>query len=138
MATPDSPSDGAITEGRKIVSYAANSRGEYELLPEFVWQPVQVVNRQAWLEIEKKIARSRKKVLAGQASCLHYYMTANQMDPGLLAGYTGQPCWKVRLHLIPIIFNRLSVKTLTVYAELFKITPDDLIKGRLQPPQGNS
>lgn len=137
MATPDPSSDEAITEGRKIVSYSVNGSGAYELLTEFVWQPVKVVNRQAWLEIEKKIARSREKVLAGEASCLHYYMTASQMDPGLLARYTGQPRWKVRLHLIPFFFNRLPAKTLNIYAELFKITPDDLVKGRLQPPRDN-
>ena len=137
MTTADHPPDEDITEGQKIVSYSVNSNGDYELVPEFIWQPVNVVNQQAWREIEKKIALSRKKVFAGLVSCLHYYMTANQMDTGLLAQYTGQSRWRVRLHLVPFIFHRLSAATLRNYAHLFQISPDDLIKGRIRPPVYN-
>lgn len=133
MELPDHSSEEDITDGLKIVSYAVNSKGEYELIPDYVWQPVNVVNHQAWQEIEKNIAASKDKIAAGRVSCLHYYMTANQMDTSLLAQYTGQPRWKVCLHLLPCIFNRLSVKTLQKYAELYKISPDDLTQGRLQP-----
>ncbi|OGQ94370.1 MAG: hypothetical protein A2521_09870 [Deltaproteobacteria bacterium RIFOXYD12_FULL_57_12] len=134
MEIPDHSSDEGITDGLKIVSYALNSKGEYELTPDFVWSPVNVANHQAWREIEKQITKSREKVAAGRVSCLHYYMIANQMDTGLLAQYTGQPRWKVCLHLIPFIFNRLPASTLKNYAKLYKISPDDLIKGRLRPP----
>lgn len=137
MTPTDHPADEDITDGQKIVSYSVNKKGDYELAPEFVWQPVNVVNQQAWREIEKKIARSRAKVLAGQVSCLHYYMTANQMDTALLAQYTGQSRWQVRLHLVPFIFNRLSAAALRNYAQLFQISPDDLIQGRLRPPVYN-
>lgn len=133
MELPDHSSAEDITDGLKIVSYAVNSKGEYELTPDFVWQPVNVVNHQAWQEIEKNIAASKDKIAAGRVSCLHYYMTANQMDTGLLAQYTDQPRWKVCLHLLPFIFNRLSAKTLKKYAELYRISPDDLAQGRLQP-----
>lgn len=133
MELPDHSSEEDITDGLKIVSYALNSKGEYELIPDFVWQPVNVVNHQAWQEIEKNIAASKNKIAAGRVSCLHYYMTASQMDTGLLAQYTGQPRWKVCLHLLPFIFNRLSAKTLQKYAELYKISPEDLTQSRLQP-----
>lgn len=134
MELPDHPFDEGITDGLKIVSYALNSKGEYELTPDFFWPPVNVANQQTWREIEKKIACSRKNVAAGRVSCLHYYMTANQMDTGLLAQYTGQPRWRVFLHFVPLIFNKLPASTLKNYAQLFKISTDDLIKGRLRPP----
>lgn len=134
MELPDLSSDEDIADGLKIVSYGVNSKGDYELTPDFVWQPVNVVNHQAWQEIEKKIAASQAEIAAGRVSCLHYYMTANQMDTGLLAQYTGQPRWKVCLHLLPFFFHRLDATTLKKYAELYKISPDDLIQGRLQPP----
>jgi len=67
-------------------------------------------------------------------SCLHYYMTANQMDTRLLAKYTDQSRWLVRLHLLPFFFKRLGVKTLKTYADFFKVTPDDLRQGNLKPP----
>ena len=137
MESPDHSSGEEITAGLKIVSYAVNNTGEYELRPDFVWQPVNVVNQQAWLEIDKKISQSKHKVAAGRVSCLHYYMTANQMDTGLVAQYTGQARWKVCLHLVPWIFRRLSANTLKKYAGLYKISPDDLRKGRLLPPVYN-
>jgi hypothetical protein len=134
MTTLNHPADENITNGLKIISYGVNSKGEYELTPDDVWQPVNVVNAQAWQEIEKNITASKDKIADGRASCLHYYMTANQMDTGLLAQYTGQPRWRVCLHLMPFFFHRLPADTLKKYAELFKIFPDDLTQGRLRPP----
>jgi len=130
-AHPDGP---GISNGLKIVSYAVNDRGQYELSQDFFWQPVNIVNDQAWQEIAKKIALSRDKVAAGRVSCLHYYMTANQMDTGLVARYTGQPRWKVFLHLAPFVFNRVSDDTLLKYADLYRVSLADLRAGRLLAP----
>ncbi len=134
METTEQTVDDGITEGLKTVSYSVNSNGAYELVSGLSWQPVNVVNRQAWQEIEKKTALSREKVASDRVSCLHYYMTANQMDIGLLARYTGQSRWLVRLHLVPFIFNRIRPGTLKKYAELFQVSPDDLIRGKLKTP----
>jgi len=134
MHHPDHPVENNVTNGLKIVSYAANSNGECALTPDDVWQPVNIVNTQAWREIERSIAASKAKIAAGRVSCLHYYMTANQMDAGLLAQYTGQSRWTVCLHLLPFIFNRLSKKTLQTYAQLYRVSADDLAHGRLRPP----
>jgi hypothetical protein len=134
MNTEGDSLENGITDGLETVSYSMNSKGEYELVPGLGWQPVNVVNRQAWQHIEKNIALSRKKVGAGRASCLHYYMTVNQMDIGLLAGYTGQSRWLVRLHLIPFIFVRIRPKTVQKYAAFFQVSPDDLINGILKAP----
>jgi hypothetical protein len=137
MVTPDTASSEEITEGQKIVCYSRNSQGEYELVPEFVCQPVTVANQQAWREIDRQLARSREKVLSGRVSCLHYYMTAALMDTGLLARYTGQSRWKVRLHLVPFFFARLPADTLKKYADLFSISPDDLRTASLLPADRN-
>jgi hypothetical protein len=129
--------DSDITGGVKVVSYVANKNGNQELIQGSMWSPVDVVNHQAWLEIEKHIEASKKKVKAGRVSCLHYYMTANQMDTSLLASYTRQPRWLVCLHLIPFFFSKMSVKNLKKYGEVFKVSPDDLRHGILKPPVYN-
>ncbi len=134
MKQQDQLSDKGITDGVKTVSYSVNTHGEYELVPGLGWQPVNIVNRQAWQEIEKNIASSMEKVASGKVSCLHYYMTVNQMDIGLLAKYTDQSRLRVRLHLIPSIFRRLHADTLKKYAELFKVTPQELTSGKLNAP----
>jgi hypothetical protein len=130
-------SESNITDGVKIISYIANDKGNQELVQGSMWSGVDVVNHLAWQEIDKHIEASKEKVAAGRASCLHYYMTANQMDTGLLASYTRQPRWLVRLHLIPFCFSRLRPGTLSKYAEVFNVSQDDLIQGELKPPVYN-
>ncbi|TKB10803.1 hypothetical protein [Desulforhopalus sp. IMCC35007] len=130
---PESDITGAV----KVVSYVANKNGNQELVQGSMWSPVDVVNHQAWLEIDKHIGASKKKVAAGRVSCLHYYMTANQMDTSLLASYTRQPRWLVCLHLFPFFFRRLGAKSLKKYGEVFKVSPDDLRHGILKPPVYN-
>jgi len=77
-------------------------------------------------------------VTAGRVSCLHYYMTANQMDIGLVAQYTRQPRWKVCLHLIPFVFARVSADTLRKYADMYRVSLADLRNGRLLAPIYNN
>jgi hypothetical protein len=137
MGQPNQIAESDITDGVKIISYVANKNGDQELVQSAMWSPVDVVNHQAWLEIEKHIEASKKKVAAGRVSCLHYYMTANQMNTSLLASYTRQPRWLVSLHLIPLCFSKLGSKTLKKYAEVFKVSPDDLRQGNLRPPVYN-
>ena len=134
MQPPDYPTDEEITDGIRIVSYSVNQNGKFELVPSTGWKPMNVANRQAWIEIEKNIIESRKKVKAGRVSCLHYYMTANQMDIALLARYTRQSRWRVRLHLIPFIFKRLYPESLHKYAALFQVSTEDLKSCRLKAP----
>lgn len=128
------PSEEIIDENITTVSYVANEEGDQELVASTFWQPVNIVNHQAWQEIEKQIEASKQKIDSGRVSCLHYYMTANQMDAPLLAKYTKQSRWIVRLHLLPFFFKRLGVKTLKTYADFFKVTPEDLRQGNLKPP----
>jgi len=126
--------DRGVADGLKIVSYVAGDDGGQRLVSGSVWQPVNTVNRQAWQEIERQIGISKKKIAAGKVSCLHYYMTANQMNTQLLARYTGQCRWRVRLHIFPFFFARLGSDTVRKYAEVFQTPAIDLIQGRLSPP----
>ncbi len=127
----------SVTDGLHTVSYVADAQGEQELISGSVWQPVNIVNRQAWEEIEEHIAASKEKITQGRVSCLHYYMIANQMNIGLLAKYTGQARCLVRLHLVPFVFRRLGRKTLDRYANVFLVSPEDLIQGILKEPVYN-
>ncbi len=126
--------ENVIDEHITTVSYVANEEGDQELVSSTFWQPVNIVNHQAWQEIEKQIEKSKLKIQSGRVSCLHYYMTANQMDAPLLAKYTDQSRWMVRLHLLPFFFKRLGVKTLQTYADFFKVSSDDLRQGNLKQP----
>lgn len=123
-----------MTGGIPTVSYVADQDGRQELKSGKMWQPVNVVNRQAWEEIQRQITQVKEKIAAGKPSRLCYYMVINHMDTGLLAQYTGQLRLVVYLHTMPFIFKRLRAETLQKYAQVFKITVHDLVSGPLQPP----
>jgi hypothetical protein len=132
MEQKDTSAADGITDGLKIISYVANNKGSQELVSGSMWDPVAIFNRQAWQVIEKQIEASKEKVASGRVSCLHYYMTANQMDTALLAKYTGQSRWLVRLHMVPFFFSRLRVGILEKYIEVFKISLNDLSPSTLK------
>jgi len=134
MTSKKVSADRGVADGLTIVSYIAGNDGSQKLVSCPVWDPVNIVNRQAWLEIESRVEISKRKIAAGKVSCLHYYMTANQMNSGLLAEYTGLARWRVRLHIIPFFFDRLGADILDRYAEVFKVSAADLIHGRLSSP----
>lgn len=121
----------SVTNGLQTISYRQNRKGIIEPVQGEGWAPVNDVNRQAWLEIEKKVHKSKEKVNTGRYSCLHYYMTVHQMTPLLLARSTRQSFWQVLLHLVPFIFKRLPPATLQKYSDLFQVAPHDLQKGRM-------
>jgi hypothetical protein len=123
----------SITDGLQTLNYIPNGSGRITASSEESWQPVNEVNHQAWEEIDRHIARATRKIDSGRASCLYYYMVANQMSILLLAKYTRQPFWKVFLHLLPFFFKRLSRRQLRPYARLFQVSEDDLRAGRLLP-----
>lgn len=133
----DKSFDNDITDGLKIISYVAGNDGNHELVSDSMWHPVSIVNRQAWLEIDKKIELSKTKIATGKVSCLHYYMTSSLMDTGLLAKYTGQSRLLVYLHMIPFFYNRLGVETLNKYVKIFKVSLHDLVQGQMGAPVYN-
>lgn len=122
MLEKDVPQEGGIAGGLKEVCYAVDDKGQYVLAPSSGWEPKNVVNGQAWDLLNKQLDEARRKVIAGKASLLAYHMVKNQMDVRLLAQYTGFFTWQVRLHLKPAVFARLRVRTLSRYAELFRIS----------------
>jgi hypothetical protein len=134
MENKEESAEGVIDDTLQTVSYKTDSKGQQKLVSGKIWQPVNVVNHQAWQVIEKQVEISKEKVDSGKVSCLHYYMTANQMEPGLLAKYTGLWSWQVRLHLFPFFFKRLRQDTLSKYAEVFKVSEDDLRAGEMKAP----
>ena len=82
--------------------------------------------QQAWDLFAERIEEARQKVLSGKASPIAYYMEKTLVNPLDLSMHTGISFWRVKRHLKPKIFNRLNDKTLAKYAEVFKITIEQL------------
>jgi hypothetical protein len=71
-------------------------------------------------------ATARERVRSGQASPLEYHMYRARMDIPLLAQVSGLWQWRVRRHLRPENFRKLSQKLRMRYAEALGLTPAQL------------
>ncbi len=127
MKKSDIPQDpsalGAIT---KEVCYAVDEKGNYTTELSNGWEVKASALEITWQDIEKNTSQAKEKVLRGEASPLLYFMELRIMDLATLAAYTGFWKWQIRRHLKPGVFNKLSDKTITKYAEAFDITAAQL------------
>ena len=74
-----------------------------------------------------RIKEAEKKVRAGEASPILFFMELKLMDLNVLAGYSGFWTWQIKRHMKPAVFQKLSTKQLNKYAAAFEITIDELI-----------
>ena len=105
--------------------YAEDAKGKYVPVPSKGWEVEMIVNAQALSEIEQRIEKAKQEVLSGNASPLKYYMERCQMDAGLLAENCGFWKWRVKQHLVPKYFNRLTDAELQKYADALRIDVED-------------
>ena len=127
MRTKDVPQDnGMIGDHGCEICYTTDETGQYELTNSLGWDVKNIVNDQAWEIIFQEINTIHCKVISNKLSPLAYHMAKNQMDPGLLGKYVSIAKWRVKRHLKPSIFKRLSESILSAYSDIFEITIDEL------------
>jgi hypothetical protein len=111
----------------KTVVYAIDDDGEYVKVKTSGWEPEDIAHEQAWEQINKRIEDTKKKVLQGELSPLAYYMEKSIMTPKRLAAMAELPVRKVKRHLKPKGFKKIKEKYITIYAEVFDISTEELI-----------
>ncbi len=126
MKKDEVPQDRGFSDGVREIAYAVDENGRYVRVPTRGWEPKTVANDQAWEVIDAEVAEEIRLIRAGKRSPLAYHMARNQMDPGLLADYVGLPRWRVRRHLKPKVFRKLSDDLLKRYADVFDLSVDAL------------
>ena len=120
--------DANILEGKlKVVKYAVDSDGNYTKVKTVGWEPENIVLNQAWDEINEKVELIKQQVLANKLSPIAYHMQKQMLEPEMLSGYTGFATFRVKLHMKPWFYKRLSDAQLAKYAAAFRITIDELI-----------
>jgi hypothetical protein len=120
------PQDRGFSDGVREIAYAVDENGRYVRVPTRGWEPKTVANDQAWEVIDEAVAEAKRRIRAGKRSPLAYHMARNQMDVGLLAAYVGLPRWRVRRHLKPAVFRKLSAEILGRYADVFGLRVEAL------------
>lgn len=129
MANEQNPvyKDERYGQYRELI-YSYDKDGNFKKDVGFHGEPDRVVLQQAWDLFNERIEEARKKVLEGKASPIMFYMEKNLLNPLDLCMHSGISLWRVKFHLKPKFFARLSEKTLNKYAEAFNITIEQLRK----------
>jgi hypothetical protein len=102
--------------------YNYDKDGNFKKDVGFHGEPDRVILQQAWDHFGERIEDARKQVLEGKASPILYYMEKTMLTPMDLSMHAGVAFWRVKRHLKPKVFAKLSEKTLKKYAEAFNIT----------------
>ena len=121
------PQDGLAHYGQaRKAMYATGDDGRYEVVPSSGWQAEEAVTLDAVSEYAVMAEQARERVKAGTSSPLEFHMYACRMDEPLLAESAGIWRWRLRRHLRPRVFARLSASLLQRYATALGIGVDQL------------
>jgi hypothetical protein len=84
--------------------------------------------QQSWDFYGERTDDARKEVLAGRKSPIYYHMEKLTMEMNVLAPSVSLPQWRVKRHLKPKVYKKLSKAMLERYAKAFDITVEELDK----------
>jgi hypothetical protein len=76
----------------------------------------------------------QKKVRSGEVSPIYYYMVLEELTLSELAARAGFRKRKVKKHLEAACFHTLPAETLQLYADVFNISVEDMLKLLVKPP----
>ena len=121
------PQEGNATlGGHRKALYARDAQGRMVIAPSRGWEAEEIVTSHAVEALQAQADAARARVAAGLASPLEYWMYARRMDVGLLAQSTGFWRWRVRRHLRPDVFSKLSAADVQRYADALGLPVDAL------------
>jgi len=128
MKVNEVPQDARFFKNTVIrdVAYAIDDEGNYTPVISEGWEVKNDALGITWDDIGEKCEEIREKVLAGQLSPLAYHLERNIMDISLFAKYTRQNTRKVKKHLKPEYFKKLDDSVLQKYAEVLRISIEEL------------
>ena len=130
MKVSEVPKDDAnVLEGKtSFIQYAVDEEGKYvqEKSPGF--EPQNIALEQAWDEVKENIADALTAVIEKKKSPIYFFMHREIMDIKLLSEYVELARWRVKRHLKPSVFAKLTKSQVQKYAEVFGIEEvDDII-----------
>jgi hypothetical protein len=127
MKTDEVPQDNdPAFEGHKKIFYAVDPKGKIVAAQSSGWNVEAVVKALAWEMIDKDLERTAEAVEQGRSGRLEWVMKRRQMDAKLLAQNMGLWKWRVKRHLRPGAFEKLSPKLQQRYAEILGVPLEEL------------
>ena len=127
LATDTCPDEELIYQNnRELFYFFDKEKNCYIRKVAYQCETNQVIIKQGWDALEERIEGIKEQVIAGKLSPLAYYMEKNQMDILMLSQYSGIRKWRVKKHLIPKGFKKLSDHDLDKYSKALNISYEEL------------
>jgi hypothetical protein len=111
---------------RQII-YSVDENGKYFSTISPGFEPENIAHSLAIEEISNRIENVKREILAGNVSPLAYYLERELMTPLRLSGEVGISTWRIKRHLKPKVFSKISDKYLNRYAKFFKVSVSDFV-----------
>lgn len=112
--------------GHRKAVYASDADGRMVIAASRGWEVEEIVTSHAVESFRASADAAREGVKAGVASTLEYWMHERRMDVALLSQTTGFWQWRVRRHLRPETFGKLSTRHRLRYATALGLSSADL------------
>lgn len=127
MLLDDVPQEGNATLGghRKLM-YARDGQGRSVTVGSQGWEAEEICTLHAVDAIAQQAEAALQRARAGRASPLEYWMYARRMDVALLSQVSGFWQWRVRRHVTPHGFARLSASQRLRYAQALGLSAAQL------------
>jgi hypothetical protein len=123
------PQEGNATlGGHRKAMYAKDANGRMVIAPSVGWEAEEIVTSHAVESLQQQAEQARARVQAGVSSPLEYWMYERRMDVPLLSQTSGFWQWRVKRHLRPEHFAKLSLTQLERYSSALGVSPADLRK----------
>jgi hypothetical protein len=127
MKTSEVPQDQVSTyAGQHKLMYAVDESGDYMGVPSSGWEVESNATRDALSAISRDRLAAWERAKRGASSPLEFHMYDRRMDVSLLAQTAGLFQWRVRRHLRPEIFSKLSDALLDRYCDALGLTREQL------------
>jgi hypothetical protein len=129
MKKEDVPQDSSHLQeaNTREVCYAIDEDGKYVKVLSTGWKPKDLALRQALAFVDERADQASKRISKRQLSPIAYYLEKRMMNIKLLSQYTHISRWRIKRHLKPHIFDKLSHKPLKKYADAFNISVEKLL-----------
>lgn len=108
------------------MDYAVDQEGRYQMVKSDGWNPKNEALEVTLAEIDEQCREILSRIRRGESSPLEYHAAKNLMSVELLAAYTGFSKRTIRKHFLPKNFSRLSEETLETYADVLRMTVEQL------------
>ena len=121
------PEDNFTLSPNRELFYVFDEKDHYKKQVDNHYEANRLIIKQGWDAVRERIDSVIQQIKEDKLSPLAFFMEKDQMEVAMLADYSGNSKRKVRKHMTPKGFSKLTPSSLENYAQVFDITAEELL-----------